>query len=39
MKKAFENFVILLTMTFDRWSKAWDNLIKRLKINKDENQL
>lgn len=39
MKKKFQSIIISITLIFDRWSKAWDNLIKKLIINKDENKL
>lgn len=39
MKKKFQSIIISITIIFDRVSKAWDNLIKKLIINKDENKL
>ena len=39
MKKKFQSIIISITLVFDRWSKSWDNLIKKLIINKDETKL
>ena len=39
MKKKFQSIIISIALVFDRLSKAWDNLIKKLIINKDETKL
>ena len=39
MKKKFQSIIISITLLFDKWSKAWDNLIKNLIINKDGDKL
>lgn len=39
MKKKFQSIIISITLLFDKWSKAWDSLIKNLIINKDGDKL
>jgi hypothetical protein len=34
-----QSIIISITLLFDKWSKAWDSLIKNLIINKDGDKL